>query len=613
MSYKDLTKEKLGKLISKPKLKDERLAKPPFAFIHDICTSIRKETGFLEGIWSDEKLNRKNECFRGKKVKASFLKELILAIEVTLEIKLDAKISNILSGKKAEHTNQMFQALADAALRIKSGELCMNQIKKWMENPDAPREQKQSAEASVEKSEEISATKAQPSSETIKHEPRQSPDLSSIEYVRKSQETLCLLLAKPPLKEKYLAKPAVRYLIDICAAVNKESGIFKLIDPNVLNSKKLKSLSGDAKKKFQQNFVKEVIAALKEMTGADIDVQANSVLRGAEPEKTNAMLCLMAGIALGTWKATAEEPKQEEKAAEADDKKKVEAKPAKKEAVKSLKKEKKENKKKEKKRKTDKVAAKSRKKAGKANKVEQTSNKEEKKSDVKTEVEKTDIKATVQSVSDVVGLPPRPPSKSSRESNRNLIARQGPPGSRGKSHTADRSRSRTPNKIISDGSTDEDLEVDEGFDPPVDIPVSMQEQGKLVRDLMGSAGERAQSAKSTESFRGEEQINHLRDQIQKICTSVIPLGKCIDFVFEDIERMKKDYAKYRSQCEAHQTALKEAEKGTETHLTSLNKTLQNRLQEKENLIKQIYEKKAVISQNRENQMGKMKLMIGLSA
>ena len=123
---------------------------------------------------------------------------------------------------------------------------------------------------------------------------------------------------------------------------------------------------------------------------------------------------------------------------------------------------------------------------------------------------------------------------------------------------------------------------------PVEIPISMQEQGKLVRDLMGSAGERAQSAKSSESFRGEEQMNHLREQIQKICTNVIPLGKCIDFVFEDIERMKKDYGKHRAQCETHQKALKAAEKKTEDHLASLRKTLEHRLQEKAKLVTKKY-------------------------
>ena len=44
--------------------------------------------------------------------------------------------------------------------------------------------------------------------------------------------------------------------------------------------------------------MKEVIEALERITGEPVDVQLKSVLRGAEPEKTNRMLYLMGDIGI---------------------------------------------------------------------------------------------------------------------------------------------------------------------------------------------------------------------------------------------------------------------------------------------------------------------------
>lgn len=65
----------LGKYFKKPPLTEKLLRKPPFRFLHDIITAIIKETGFLEGLFTDEELNSDN--IKDKEAKLAFLTKLI--------------------------------------------------------------------------------------------------------------------------------------------------------------------------------------------------------------------------------------------------------------------------------------------------------------------------------------------------------------------------------------------------------------------------------------------------------------------------------------------------------------------------------------------------------
>ena len=57
--YIGVTQEILQSIITKPKLLDKYLRKPPFRFIHDIVMNTMKATGFPEGLFQDNELNGK--------------------------------------------------------------------------------------------------------------------------------------------------------------------------------------------------------------------------------------------------------------------------------------------------------------------------------------------------------------------------------------------------------------------------------------------------------------------------------------------------------------------------------------------------------------------------
>ncbi|VDO59850.1 unnamed protein product [Schistosoma margrebowiei] len=105
------TQETLGKLIKKPVLTEKLLSRPPFRFLHDICTSVSKQLD-LYCIILKEELEADNVKDKDKKL--AFLQKLVDFLSVVHERTIPVRIMSIVAGKEAEKTNEMLFLLAEA-------------------------------------------------------------------------------------------------------------------------------------------------------------------------------------------------------------------------------------------------------------------------------------------------------------------------------------------------------------------------------------------------------------------------------------------------------------------------------------------------------------------
>jgi len=71
MSLEDLVQQSKGlvsALISKPKMAEKLLMKPPFRFLHDLMSAVVNTTGFGEGLMSGDELESASISDKGAKI-----------------------------------------------------------------------------------------------------------------------------------------------------------------------------------------------------------------------------------------------------------------------------------------------------------------------------------------------------------------------------------------------------------------------------------------------------------------------------------------------------------------------------------------------------------------
>ncbi|XP_068981891.1 TRAF3-interacting protein 1 [Bombus flavifrons] len=106
------TQDLLGKYFKRPPLTEKLLRKPPFRFLHDIVSAVINETGFLDGLYTEEELNSEN--IKNKEAKLAYLTKLIDVVKLITGANLTVRASKIISGQEPAKTNELLQAIGKA-------------------------------------------------------------------------------------------------------------------------------------------------------------------------------------------------------------------------------------------------------------------------------------------------------------------------------------------------------------------------------------------------------------------------------------------------------------------------------------------------------------------
>ncbi|CAL8071174.1 unnamed protein product [Calicophoron daubneyi] len=106
------TQEMLQKIIKKPTLTDKLLSRPPFRFLHDICTAVIRHTGVLKGVFTSDEMVADN--VKDKETKLAFLQKLVDYLAIAHGRPVPVRTMSIIAGKEAEKTNEMLVMLAEA-------------------------------------------------------------------------------------------------------------------------------------------------------------------------------------------------------------------------------------------------------------------------------------------------------------------------------------------------------------------------------------------------------------------------------------------------------------------------------------------------------------------
>ncbi|GFU21276.1 TRAF3-interacting protein 1 [Trichonephila clavipes] len=106
------TQEILGGVIKKPPLTEKSLKKPPFRFLFDIITNIIKTTGFYKGLYTPTELQSDN--VKDRETKILFLQKAIDVLALVTNQPINLKPAKVVAGHEPQKTNLFLQILGTA-------------------------------------------------------------------------------------------------------------------------------------------------------------------------------------------------------------------------------------------------------------------------------------------------------------------------------------------------------------------------------------------------------------------------------------------------------------------------------------------------------------------
>ena len=524
-----------------------------------------------------------------------------------------------MAGKDPEDTNLMLQAFGHIAIDVSKGELSMEQILHKMNNPNPEPIEEPLPIETVEPKQEI-----QPE-EVI--EPKQPIQINedSEDWIVQTQQCLGALIQRPRLLDKLLKKPPFRFIHDIVKALIKSNGypLAFLDEDKDINNANIKEA------KFKYYFLSKLIVIVSATVNEDLSfIDPKNIIAGRKAKDTNCLLTKLANAS--TSQFDVDEIKERIKQRYQNKQSAVQKQE---EQIKKGT----ENVGKDTARRNAPIMPKLQLeqlqsndiKHDDAKKREKTPKAIKPKADVIKKEQKKEKDSKPQQAFAVIKKLQRP-----------RTARRAPPKLKKNVIEEKQANDMKNNLIIMDDLDDAQNEVDDVEDSDT-VRSSKHKQseeselerlgfinnnnaqtmqfeddrvheiadgdddgnhGKLVRDILDAQSgikldtmrlgtHRKDSAKST------ERIENMREMIQKICQTSLPLAKCIDLVFEDVESINNQLAKWKQQIVSNKAQLVEEQEKTEKILSPLHKRLEEIKEEIENENLLILKKKAVLLKN----------------
>eukprot|EP00656_Telonema_subtile_P042689 TRINITY_DN4847_c0_g1_i3.p1 TRINITY_DN4847_c0_g1~~TRINITY_DN4847_c0_g1_i3.p1 ORF type:complete len:320 (+),score=119.47 TRINITY_DN4847_c0_g1_i3:747-1706(+) len=126
-----------------------------------------------------------------------------------------------------------------------------------------------------------------------------------------------------------------------------------------------------------------------------------------------------------------------------------------------------------------------------------------------------------------------------------------------------------------------------------------QPQGIVIRKKTRRGGNENRSSGPAAPMKkaSENDVGQLREQVQALCQATNPLGKCIEYIQEDMENMEKEYRMWKGDSQAYSRKLDQQSNNTESSLVPLQQELGDHTEKVVNLTSQINRVKASILHN----------------
>jgi TRAF3-interacting protein 1 len=558
--------------------------------------------GFGTGLFAEDQLQSEN--VKEKEQKVNFLTRLQHAVQLGIGREIDVNPGKIIVGVEPEKTNALLQGLAECCAN--AANINMTQIVAGVDSGAKPGSLHAKPAASAAAAAAPARSTAVPASSGAGGGGPLRPSRAPIElppgvggedFVATTMRVIGALIDKPKMVDKLLRKPPFRFIHDIVTAVMAKTtypeGYFT---PDELNSANFTETN--AKLAFLQKLI-DLVAATNSVDLSQVNPK--KIAAGLEPENTNTLLQqfgyaaasgisardVMARLASGyapSGGATAAAPADDGAAAAAASA----AAAAQAEAARKAKAAADAESRKaaalaasaEKERAAQAAAA-----TAAANKpmpklgLSDLSRTDQSENAVAQGGEEDQVRTKIERPKTARKAPPKLPSNLIEE--KKAVVESASAASA--QHTDEKKQSEPISRVIAEGANIADADDDDEDDHAnggmggADVLAGFDstegggEDGLVVRSMKnklkeaggGDGGMKIRSSAAAGAGMTASQLEELRRSVQTLCQSVNPLGKCVEFVREDVDAMSKELARWKTVHIEYTEQLEQEKKTTE--------------------------------------------------